>query len=267
MNIYLILKGILVGIAKVIPGLSGAVMMISFGLYDKAIKAITNFFSNIKENFLFLVNFGGGVLLGIILFSNIVNYFITNYYVYTTSLFIGLIMSGIPTIKNNIDKINYFLVIISFIFIVLISSCNFNNSYVLHNNFIDFIVFFFSGILEAMGTIVPGVSSTAFLMIIGIYYYYLNILSNLYNLSFVISNIYFILFFGLGLLLGIVVVSLGINYLFNNYKNYSFSSVIGICFASIFLLFFKMIIYVNNIYMFLLCILFIILGFSIGNKL
>ena len=91
MKIEEFLKGILIGIAKIIPGLSGSILMISFNLYDRAINAITNFFSNIKDNFLFLANLTLGIVIGISLFSNILSYFITNYYTYTTSLFIGLI--------------------------------------------------------------------------------------------------------------------------------------------------------------------------------
>lgn len=87
MKIEEFLKGILIGIAKIIPGLSGSILMISFNLYDRAINAITNFFSNIKDNFLFLANLTLGIVIGISLFSNILSYFITNYYTYTTSLF------------------------------------------------------------------------------------------------------------------------------------------------------------------------------------
>ena len=83
MDINLILKGIIVGVAKIIPGLSGAVLMISFNLYDRAIDSIVNFFSDVRKNLRFVINFGIGVLIGIIFFSNVINYFISNYYVYT----------------------------------------------------------------------------------------------------------------------------------------------------------------------------------------
>ena len=80
MNIQEFLKGILIGVAKIIPGLSGSVLMISFNLYDKAIDSITNFFKDIKANFLFLANLSIGIIIGIVIFSNILNYFINNYF-------------------------------------------------------------------------------------------------------------------------------------------------------------------------------------------
>ena len=90
-----ILKGIIIGIAKIVPGLSGTVLMISFNLYDKAISAITRFFDNPKSNFKFLLTLFMGVMIGIVFFSKIVSYFINNYYIYTISLFIGLILRKI----------------------------------------------------------------------------------------------------------------------------------------------------------------------------
>ena len=80
MRISYILKGIIIGVGKIIPGFSGSVVMISFGLYDKAILAITNFFKDVKNNGLFLLNLGIGIIIGIVLFSNVINYFISNYY-------------------------------------------------------------------------------------------------------------------------------------------------------------------------------------------
>ena len=89
MRIDYLLKGLLIGIGKIIPGLSGTIMMISFGLYDKAISAITNFYKDIKNNLLFLINIGIGIVIGIVMFSRVINYFIVNCYIYTMSLFIG----------------------------------------------------------------------------------------------------------------------------------------------------------------------------------
>ncbi len=268
MNIFIILKGILIGIAKIIPGLSGAVLMISFNLYDKAIDAITNFVSDVKNNFLFLFNLGLGVVIGIVFFSNILKYFINNYYAYTTSLFIGLILGGVPIIGKNINKnkSNYIFLFISFVLMLLLSISNINNSYIIKNNFLDILIFFISGILEAFGTVVPGISSTALLMIIGIYNIYIDILSNLYDVVYIFNNIGFIASFGIGLFFGIIIVSLLIDYLFKNYKSITFSIIMGISLSSLLLLFINTIFYVNSIYMFIICLFFIFVGYIISIK-
>ncbi len=264
MDINLILKGIIVGVAKIIPGLSGAVLMISFNLYDRAIDSIVNFFSDVRKNLRFVINFGIGVIIGIIFFSKIINYFISNYYVYTISLFIGLIYSGIPVIKKDIDRSNrgYIILILSFIMMMFISISNINNNYVISNTFKDSALFFLSGIVEAIGTVIPGISSTALLMIIGVYNIYINVLSNLYD----ISNFSFVFFFGIGLMLGIVFISIVINYLFKNYKSYTFSFVMGISLASILLLLGKVLLYFTDVYVMFISVLLIILGYILGNR-
>ena len=101
-----ILKGILIGIAKIVPGLSGTVLMISFNLYDKAIEAITCFFDNPKKNFIFLFKLFVGIMIGVVFFSKLVSYFITNYYLYTISLFIGLILGTVIYKVINKKRIN-----------------------------------------------------------------------------------------------------------------------------------------------------------------
>ena len=220
MNIKELIKGIIIGIAKIIPGLSGAVLMISFNLYDRAIESITCFFSNPKKNFIFLANLGLGIILGIVLFSKILVFLITNYYLYTTSLFLGLIAGGLPVIYKKVPKTGKYLVLvlISFTLIFSLSFLSNNNDYVLKNTYIDLIYFFIAGILEAVGTIIPGISSTALLMLIGVYNHYLVILSGLLNISYLIDTLRFIIPFSLGMVLGIIIISIIINYLFKHFK-------------------------------------------------
>ena len=104
MNIKELIKAILIGIAKIIPGVSGTILMISFNLYDKALDAITKFFNNPKKNFLFLMNLAFGVLIGVVLFSKVIIYFLNEHYIYTMSLFIGLILGVIGLIWMAVES-------------------------------------------------------------------------------------------------------------------------------------------------------------------
>ena len=268
MNIQEFLKGILIGVAKIIPGLSGSVLMISFNLYDKAIDSITNFFKDIKANFLFLANLSIGIIIGIVIFSNILSYFINNYYTYTTSLFIGLILGGVPLILQSTQKSKkgYILTIISLTIMSIISLTNINFNYIIQNNFLDSIVFFGGGLLEALGTVVPGISSTALLMLVGIYNIYLEVLSNIFNFHDIIANITFLIPFSLGLLLGIILLSLLINYLFKNYRKLTFSFILGVTLSSILLLLIKVLTNIASIIEIPICIIFLIIGSYITKK-
>lgn len=269
MNIQELIKGIIIGIAKIIPGLSGAVLMISFNLYDRAIDAITNFFKNPKKNTIFLLNLGVGIIIGIVLFSKIISFFINKYYLYTTMLFLGLIIGGIPIINNNIQKkrTNYLLVFISFSLMIIITLMSPTNHYIIKNNFIDIIVFFLSGVLEAIGTVLPGISSTALLMLIGVYDNYIMTLSNALNIKLIGETLYFIIPFSIGMLIGIVVISLLVNFLFKSYKEQTFSVILGISISTLVTLFIRLLPYINNLGSFIISIFILMIGYFLTYKL
>ena len=269
MNIKLFLKGIIIGIAKIIPGLSGAVLMISFNLYDKAIDSITNFFNNTKDNSKFLLNLSLGLITGIVFFSNILSYLITNYYPYTTSLFVGLILGGIPILIDNTNKNikDYLLIIISFTIMTTISLLSSTNNYVVQNNYKDLIIYFIAGLLEAIGTILPGISSTALLMLLGVYNIFLTTIGNIYSIENIIKNITFLIPFSIGLSLGIILLTILVNYLFKKYKETTYSLIIGISLSSVFSLIINIINNINNIYLLPICLLLIIIGYNITKRL
>ena len=136
-----IIIGILIGIGKIIPGVSGAVIAISLGVYDKGIEAITHFKDDMRKNILFLGNIGMGVLIGIILFSKVINYLINNYYVLVIMLFCGLILGSMRSINRGVkkDKVSYVIMTLSLIFIVWLGISNVNSNYVVKNNIFDYV--------------------------------------------------------------------------------------------------------------------------------
>ncbi|MCI6266355.1 MAG: DUF368 domain-containing protein [Erysipelotrichaceae bacterium] len=269
MNIQEFLKGIIIGIAKIIPGFSGAVLMISFNLYDRAIHAITCFMEKPKKNFLFLANLSLGVIIGIVLFSKVISYFLAEYYLYTTMLFLGLIIGGIPIIFTKItkQKMNYILILVSFAIMTFVSIVSPMNHYILKHNILDIILFFFAGVLEAVGTVLPGVSSTALLMLIGVYDSYIVTLSNILNFSLLRETLYFFLPFTVGLLVGIMLLTILVNFLFKNYRAQTFSFILGISLSTVFLLIVRLISYVNSTMDFVCSFFLLIIGYILTNKL
>ncbi len=124
MDFLLIIKGFIVGLGKIIPGISGSMLAITLGIYEKIIDAITNFFSDIKRNSKLLINFSIGVFLAIIFFSKLILFFLNNYYYETMFLFLGLIMGTLlPFIKQvKINKKNIILLDVnSFNFYIIFS--------------------------------------------------------------------------------------------------------------------------------------------------
>ena len=262
-------KGIIVGIAKIIPGLSGAVMMISLNLYDRAIFAITHFFDDVKKHFLFLLQFGLGVLIGVVFFSKIVVFFLTHCYLYTIAFFIGLILGGIPCITKNFSMRvrNCLIIVLSFVLVTLLSIFNFHSTYVASYSFSSFCMFFFSGILEALGTVLPGVSSTALLMLVGTYSHYITTISHLFSVTLLKDNLFFLIPFSLGLMIGIMLISLMVNYLFQHYKEQTFASIFSFSLSSIFLLIIKLFPFFTGVGSVIICFILVSLGYFITNQL
>lgn len=238
MKLKLFIKGLIVGLGKIIPGVSGSLLAISLNVYDRAILAITNFFDDVIENIKFLFTLSLGIIVSIIIFSKIILYFITNYYVITMLFFIGLILGGLLIFKSNYtsNKKNLFILLISFLIIIILSSFSHSNKYVMEGNFIDYLVFFGSGIIDALATIVPGISGTALLMNIGVYEIIISTISNITDINLIITNIKILIPFGLGMVLGFILLSILISYLLKKYYSEMMAFILGVSIGSMALL-------------------------------
>lgn len=269
MYIVNILKGVIIGIAKIIPGLSGAVLMISFHLYDKAIHAITCFFDDAWNHFKFLLSLCLGIVLGIVLFSKVMVYFLNHYYLYTTSLFLGLILGGMGIVYREANKERSGIVIflISFFLMMILTLSNLDYTYQLQNNYMDYLVFFLAGILEAIGTVLPGISSTALLMLVGVYPYYLLTLSRMLDFGYLMSTLGFVLPFGLGMFLGIIGLVLLVHFLFMKYRKETFSFVLGVTLSSVVLLMIRLFPYILGLGSIFISLLLFLVGYLITYKL
>lgn len=234
----LFIKGLIIGIGKIIPGVSGALLAMNFGVYERAISAMVNFFDNWKSNLRFLLLLGSGILLAIVLGSNGVIYLLNNYEFITMMFFLGLIGSGTYNLAVKI-RCNYrdIGLIIGLIGLLLFfSSGKMNNEYIISNAFGDNIIFFVGGMIEVLASIIPGISGTAIQMIIGIYDYVLGMISKIFDINYVISNINLYLSYGLGMIVSFIGGTLLIDYLFKKYRDRTNVMILGFCIYSILML-------------------------------
>lgn len=253
-------KGFIVGIGKIIPGVSGAMLAISMGIYDKAIDYICHFKNNKKEGIKYLVPIGLGVILSIIFFSKIISFALVKFYIITMLFFVGLIIGGVPLVVNKVNKKDYFIVIISFIIFFLVSISNIDNVYFVKNDIMDVIVFLISGIVEAIGTVVPGVSSTALLMIMGTYNSVISAIGNFDNVRILIP-------FVIGFIFGLLIVVKVINYLFSKCEARVYAFVLGVLLSSVVLLIVQSFKYGVNVIELVVGIVFMVLGIFLSSLL
>ena len=253
-----VLKGFIIGIGKIVPGVSGAILAISMGVYDKSLYYINNFKNNKKESIKYLLPLGIGIIISIIFFSKIINYLLDKYYVLTMLFFIGLIIGTIPTTLKKVNKKDYYLVIISFFIFVFLSLLGINNTYIIKGNIIDIIIFLISGLLEAIGTVVPGVSSTALLMTIGTYKIVISSIANIDNMKIIVPFI-------IGTILGLLLVVKIIDYLFTKYRGRVYAIILGLLLSSIILMIINTFKYQVSILNIIIGIILMITGIFISN--
>lgn len=241
MNNYfiLILKGFIIGLGKIIPGVSGALLAITLKVYDISIEAISHFFNNPKRNIYILSSLSIGIIISIIFFSKLISELLNIYPFFTMIFFLGLILGTIPSIFNEVKTKQPKTILISFLICTALIFPTANNIYIIQNNYIDYIIFFVAGLLEAIGTVVPGISSTALLLLLGVYKDILIIIGDITNINCIIKNLSILIPFTGGLLIGIILTTLLISYLFKNYKTKVYNVIFGICLSTVLLLIYK----------------------------
>ncbi|MBR0427391.1 MAG: DUF368 domain-containing protein [Clostridia bacterium] len=254
-----VIKGIAIGAGAILPGISSGVLCVVFGIYETLLNCALNFFKNIKYNFKILFPIALGAFIGIVLFGNILKYVFYAYPIQTKSIFIGLIIGSIPELfknansckKDNINHISrtdsdskshinfnrktifnlqylFFLVfsfVIGLLLVYLEEKYHFSNE----NNYFSFLYLLLSGLLMSAGVIIPGVSSTLILMLLGVYNAYLISISSLY--------IPFLFPLTIGLIVGSICCMKLIKFLLDNFHTQTFFSIIGFTIGSVFVLF------------------------------
>lgn len=270
------LKGIFIGLANIIPGVSGGTIAVILGIFDDLIDTINNFFRDIKKNLRFITPIGFGILFSILFFSSILELCLKKYSLPTNIFFVGLIFGSIPVIykkavKNGVKK-NYFLyTLISILIVILASNFNKDSAAQINNelSFIFLLKIFFGGLLAAIAMIIPGISGSFIMVLLGIYPTVINSISNISrcllnfsdkNLLIRTSAIIFSL--GLGLFLGILLISRLISVLLEKFYSETYFCILGLIIGSIYGIFASPMTYQSGINNFM--ILISVISFFVG---
>lgn len=244
-NIMLVIKGFIMGIANVIPGVSGGTLALTLGIYERFIKAISHFFSNLKENFKFLLPIVIGIGLAIITMSNVIDYSFKHFPLPTTLFFMGLVIGGIPLLIKKVKGTkevkktsSYVIAAITFAIVMILALSeqlfNINLTANLTNmGIFDYIVLFLVGIIAAATMVIPGVSGSLVLMLLGYYYPILEVVTEVTKFQNLGTNILIGGVFALGILIGIVGVSKIIEFLLEKHETKTYFGVIGFIIASV----------------------------------
>jgi putative membrane protein len=246
-----IIKGIFMGIANVIPGVSGGTMAVSLGIYDKFISSITGFVKDWKKSFKTLLPIVIGIGIGIVGFTYIIEYLLSEQTFVTCMTFVGLIFGGLPILfgslkgkmkethsKIGIGNVVAFVILFAVVVGLPMLGVGSETSAILQGTPLNMIILFFVGVIAAATMVIPGVSGSLVLMILGYYYGIINTIKNfleaLRALDFdaLLNGILVLAPFGIGVLVGIVAIAKIIEYLFNKHSVMTYSAIFGLVMAS-----------------------------------
>lgn len=229
------IKGGLIGVANTIPGVSGGTIAVVTGIYDRTIGAISGFFTEHggwKPNALFLLPILLGAGVGIVAFAQIIDFLNVNYPQQTAFLFLGLIAGSLPFLMRTASKaaprrwyaIPFAVCLTAVVTMAIVREPQLANPATTLTPGLAALLLA-SGFISAAAMIVPGVSGSFVLLLLGTYSTVIRAVKDL--------SIPIIAIVAVGAVLGLVLVSKGINYLLAHHHGPTYYGVIGLVVGSL----------------------------------
>ena len=240
------LKGCVIGIANIIPGVSGGTMMVAMGIYDKLIHCITHLFSEFKKNVLFLLPIVIGMGVAIVASSFALESLFANFPVQTNLLFVGLILGGLPAVwkhvKGNSIKFGHLIAFLLFFALVAglaIFGGGNGKDADLAFNVINVMKLFGVGIVASATMIIPGVSGSMMLKLMGYYEPIVtttipNLIRSLvaFDMDGILVGVGVLAPFGIGIVAGVFAIAKLVEIIFEKFPLYAYWAIIGLIVAS-----------------------------------
>lgn len=240
-----LLQGAVVGIANIIPGVSGGTMMVAMGLYDKLIHAITHIHKELKESLKLLMPIFVGAGVAIIVLSKVIEFLFANYPIQTNFLFCGLIAGSLPFIFRKVKgksisagMVIAFLIFFAIVIAMAVMGETSGKAADVSFGVLNVIKLFGVGIIAAATMVVPGVSGSMMLMLLG---YYETIIETInlcvdslaaFDIAGLMKCIGILAPFGIGIVIGIFVIAKIIEFIFKRAETHAYYAIIGLIVAS-----------------------------------
>lgn len=243
--IILAIKGFFMGIANIIPGVSGGTIALILGIYEELVERVSNLFKNFIDNMKFIIPIVIGILSSIVIMSGLIKSSYDNFPLPTMMFFVGLVLGGIPMLygkvkgqKESKKPVNYLIFLITFSLVIIMSLSDLlfkTNTVIDFSNLtpLGYVLVFIVGVIAAGTMVIPGISGSLVLMLLGYYYPIINAIHDLVKFKDIFSNMVVLGIFGVGVLIGIVVISKILTILFKNYSIKTYFGVLGFVCASV----------------------------------
>lgn len=266
MNSHLknLISGLIVGIANIIPGVSGGTMAVILGVYQPMIEIMG--LKNVRKNIPFIVPFGIGMLAGIIAFSNIIQFLLANFEMATKFSFIGLILGSVPLIWKNASSYGSKLknsslaaFVAAFLFMLAMNLANAGNPDIITELSPAIAVrFIVVAAISSFAMILPGLSGSFVMLLLGIYPSFLAAISRF--------DIIMLIPIGCGLVIGLVLGSRLVAFLLEKLPQATYFAILGLILGSLFALYPGFIFNLEGIISIILMFVFAFVAYSFSKK-
>lgn len=268
-NLVTFLKGFIIGLGVIFP-VSASVLAIVMGLYERILGIVNNFKESLKKDLKFIIYLFLGVVVSCIVSCIALKYTLDMFPIATLLFFIGLIIGGLPVIfkktKKEFKVSNIVLSICGIAFLILISFISGNGNANLSFTVASLFRLFVVGFIGAGSMMVPGVSGSVMLIILGYYEPMLNVITELVHLVNIGPNIIFAIVFSIGMLIGVIFMSKLMGFFLKNYEVKSYFLIIGFVLASIINVIISLFGYSFNLIELIVGIALFIVGFIISFR-
>ena len=233
------LAGICIGIAFIIPGFSGGSVAAILGIYEKMVGAIANVFKEMKKSIITLFPIGLGLVIGALALLYPLSYMISRFPLPTVSLFVGLAIGGIPSmlgrVKGKIDSNNVIALSVPLVLSLLICFIpSIGDVDLFDLNLFGYVLLVFVGILGSCAVIVPGISGSMLLLIIGYYRPLVSLFTDhLLKFKDLWHCITVLGACGVGMAIGVISISVIMKLMFDKYQRGTYFAIIGFIVGSL----------------------------------
>ncbi len=240
-----ILKGMVIGVANIIPGVSGGTMMVSMGIYDKLIHCVTHLFREFKESMKFLIPIFIGMGIALVGLSFLIEPAFEHFPLQTSCLFIGLIVGGLPAIWKKVKgkgvKVSYIIpFLVFFVMVVGLAMMGEKEGAAADLSFSlwSCVKLFVVGIIASATMVIPGVSGSMMLLLLGYYNPIVSAIKDFvtalvsFDMQGILKGCGVLVPAGIGIVIGIFAIAKLIEIIFEKFPLQAYWAIIGLIVAS-----------------------------------
>lgn len=224
--LFKIFQGAFVGLGAVLPGISGGVLCVIFGIYKTIMEFLADPIRKFKTHVPKLLPYGIGIIVGFLGIANVLSFLLDKYPAPSVCVFIGLIAGMLPSLfkeagEQGRSKGSYISLVVAMAFVFALLTALKVFSVTITPNFFWYL---FCGFCLALSVIAPGMSFSTLLMPLGLYEPFVAGIGH-FDFSVLIPG-------GIGALLTVILFAKAVDILFKHHYSIAFHAIVGVVIAA-----------------------------------